>query len=173
MFRRRLCAALALAALAAAGLAATARAEYGEIARFGALGNGEGQFATGEEEAEFGVNTENDDIYVADLPDEKNEFRIQRFDPNEKGEYGKPVATVKFKPKDSAKNENEEDDEITNIAVDPVHKRIYVLASEERPSSAALDPSRFAAVELWEFNIEGSGLTPRRDLKRDLLRAAE
>ena len=157
-FRSRLCAAFTLAAFAAAGLAATAHAEYGEIARFGAAGVGEGQFATSEEEAGFGVNTKNNDIYVADLPDAKSEFRIQRFDPNAKGEYGKPVATVKFKPRDSAKNEDEEDDEITNIAVDPVHNRIYVVASEERPATATLDPSRFAAVELWAFNIEGEGL---------------
>src|SRR5271170_709368 len=92
-FRRSLCAALALAAFAAAGLAATARAEYGEITHFGAFGKGEAQFDTEEEEAGFGVNTKNNDVYVADLPDAKDEFRIQRFNPNAKGEYGNPVAT--------------------------------------------------------------------------------
>jgi len=156
-FRRRLCAALALAALAAAGLAATAHAEYGEITHFGAFGKGEAQFDTEEEEAGFGVNAENNDVYVADLPDAKDEFRIQRFDPNEKGEYGKPVATVRFKPVDD--EGKEEDDEITNIAVDPKNKRIYVLASEQRPEGTVIDKHDFAAVELWAFNIEGETLT--------------
>jgi hypothetical protein len=156
-FRRRLCAALALAAFAAAGLAATAHAEYGEITHFGAFGKGEAQFDTEEEEAGFGVNTKNNDVYVADLPDAKDEFRIQRFNPNTKGEYGKPVATVKFKPTDD--QGKEEDDEITNIAVDPKNNRIYVLVSEERPATATIDQSAFAAVELWAFNTENETLT--------------
>ena len=132
--------------LTAAGLAATAHAEYGEIAHFGAFGKGEAQFDTEEEEAGFGVNATNNDVYVADLPDAKDEFRIQRFDPNAKGEYGKPVATVKFKPTDD--QGKEEDDEVTNVAVDPHNNRIYVLVSEERPEAAAIDKSDFAAVEL-------------------------
>jgi hypothetical protein len=156
-FRRRLCAALMLALLAAAGLAATAHAEYGEITHFGAFGKGEAQFDTEEEESGFGVNTMNNDVYVADLPDAKDEFRIQRFDPNAKGEYGKPVATVKFKPTDD--EGKEEDDEVTNIAVDPSNNRIYVLVSEERPEAAAIDKFDFAAVELWAFNIEKETLT--------------
>jgi hypothetical protein len=165
---RRLSAALALVLLVAAGTAGTAvaaQAEYGEIGRFGAAGIGEGQFQTQDEEyggASFGVNPTNNDVYVVDLPNEKpfknGEFRIQRFDPNAKGEYGKPVATVTFKPQDDELKE-EEFDELTNVAVDPTRNRIYVLASEERPSEEAFDPGDSAATELWAFNIEGEGLT--------------
>jgi hypothetical protein len=162
-FCRRLCAALALAALAAGGAAVAAQAEYGEIGRFGAAGVGEGQFETNED-ATFGVNPINNDIYVVDLwKPEKNEFRIQRFDPNSKGEYpSKPTATTTFKPVDEELNE-EESDEVSNVAVDPEKSRIYVLASEERPErnkqgKALIDGGEYAAAQLWSFNVEGEGL---------------
>ena len=135
-FCRRLCAALALAAAAAGGTAVAAQAEYGELTRFGAAGTGEGQFETSED-ASFGVNPVNNDLYVVDLwKPEKNEFRIQRFDPNSQGEYPtKPTATTTFKPVDEELKEEEETDVVSNVAVNPAKNRIYVLASEDALST--------------------------------------
>ncbi len=168
-FCRRLATTVSLTLLAAAGTAVAAQAEgYGEIeaARFGSLGAGEGQFET-QEAAGFGVDPTNNDVYVVDLPEtgkvkpggtgkekfKPNEFIVQRFDPNSKGEYGKPVAFATFKPKDEALKEDEEIDEVTNIAVDPSKHKIYVLTSEQRPQG--LDGVTMAASELWAFDIEG------------------
>jgi hypothetical protein len=157
-FWRRLSAVLALALLAAAGTAAAAQAEYGEIQRFGSAGTGEGQFET-QEAGGFGVNPKNNDIYVVDLVNaENNTFRIQRFDPNSKGEYGKPVASITFKPKDESLKTTEEDDQISNVAVDPEKNRIYVLAAEERPVGL-IDSGKDAASQLFAFNIENEALT--------------
>jgi hypothetical protein len=179
-FCRRLAAVVSLTLLAVAGTAVAAQAEgYGEIeaARFGSPGAGEGQFET-QEAAGFGVDPTNNDVYVVDLPEtgkikpggtgkekfKPNEFLIQRFDPNSKGEYvnsknepGKPVAFMTFKPKDQALGEDEEIDEVTNIAVDPVSHRIYVLTSEQRPQG--INGVTMAASQLWAFNIEGEQLT--------------
>lgn len=164
-FCRRLGAALALAVVVAGGTAVAAQAEYGEIGRFGSAGSGEGQFETAED-ASFGVNPTNNDVYVVDLVKNKageteNEFRIQRFDPNSKGEYpAKPTATVVFKPVDE-ELKNEEVDEVSNVAVDPEKNRIYILASEERPEKkgkTVIDSGQYAAAQLWSFNIEGEGL---------------
>jgi hypothetical protein len=163
-FCRRICAALALAVATAGCTAVAAQAEYGEIAHLGSEGTGKGQFETSEDAA-FGVNPENNDIYVVDLwKPAKNEFRIQRFDPNGKGEYSsEPTATVEFKPADEELKEEEEADEVSNIAVDPVKNRIYLLASEERPERnkngvQLIDHGQDAAAQLWAFNIEGEKL---------------
>jgi hypothetical protein len=160
-FRRRLLAALGLAVLAAAGTAGAAQADnYGEIAHFGAKGTGSGEFDTSEG-AGFGVDPTTNDVYVADLPDENDEFRIQRFDPSGPGGAYEPVAEVKFKPHD-AEAKNEEPDEISNIAVDPEKHLIYVLASELRPAKEgkAIDPETYAATELFAYSTAGTSLVP-------------
>ncbi len=161
-FCRRLPALLALAGVAAACTAGVAQADnYGEIGHFGSLGRGSGQIEPGTETSQsgIGVDTSDNNVYVVDNPNpQKDEYRIQRFAPNEKGEY-KPTASVTFKPKDPEAKEEEPDD-VSNIAVDPATQMIYLLASEVRPSRTEIDVGDVAASELYAFSTAEGKLTP-------------
>lgn len=150
---RRFVAAFGGVLLTAGATAAVAQASYGEIGHFGGVrGTGAGQFEASEEANVIGVDpSEGNSVFVGDLPDEKNEFRIQKF-VNSGGGY-KVTTSVKFKPKDD-EAKNEEPDVIEGIAVDPELKRIYVLASELRPSTLKLDTEKVAASELYAFSTE-------------------
>lgn len=138
----------------AAALPATAAAAYGEIGHFGSAGLGTGQFQATEEASAFGVDPTDNSVYVTDLPDENEEFRIQKFSPNEKGEYHY-IASVKFKPTDKEGPENP--DIVEGVAVDPGLKRIYVLAAEVRGPGLKYDPEREAAAVLFAFSTTPSG----------------
>lgn len=69
----------------AGAIASVARAtSYGELRRFGARGVGAGGLEATEEASAFGVDPTDNSVYVADLPDETNKFRIQKFSAGEK-----------------------------------------------------------------------------------------
>lgn len=162
---RRLLAVFAAAVLTAGATSAVAQADnYGEIGHpFGERGAGPGQFTSvpGYVNA-FGVDpTDNNSVYVADNP-KKNEYRIQKFSPNAKGEY-EFVASTSFKPLIPAKASTQ--DSIEGIAVDPSLERIYVLASEERPEKEEeeeeephrVDGNVHAASTLYAFSTKANG----------------
>jgi hypothetical protein len=154
---QRLSVALAGAALAVASTATVAQASYGEIGHFGGkFGPLSGEFEPSFEANDIGVNPENNSVYVVDLPDEKNEFRIQKFEAKSGGYEA--VASVKFKPVDDEKKE-EEWDTVEGVAVAPKEKRIYVLASEPRGAKTTSDEGDYAASELYAFSTEQSGST--------------
>jgi hypothetical protein len=151
---RRLTATLALSAFAVAMTAGAAQADnYGEIASFGSAGKGTGQLEPFEEAAGMGVDPTDNSVYVVDLPDEKDEFRLQKFTVNGEGKYT-AVASVKFRPQDT-EAKNEEADVVDNVVIDPVLKRVYVLASELRPSEK-IDPEKVGAADLYAFSTEPS-----------------
>jgi hypothetical protein len=154
---RRLSAVLAGAMLVAAATAAAAQASYGEIGRFGGVrGAGAGQFEA-KEAAAIGVDPENNSVFVVDLPDENNEFRIQKFE-DIGGKY-KVVATARFKPKDDELKE-EEFDTVDGVAIDTKLKRLYVLSNEIRSAKkATIDVEDEAASELYAFSTEQVGET--------------
>ena len=151
---RRLLGPLALALVLMGVLASTASAaSFGEIGRIGSKGTGNGQFSVSEETDGFGVDPTDNSVYVVDLPDEKNEFRLQKFSSNEKGEL-KFVASVKFKPKDPSGAE--EADTIEGVAIDPAMHRVYLLALQERENQE-VDNFKEAAGELYAFSTEQKG----------------
>jgi PKD repeat protein len=134
---------------AATGHAATAHAEtYGELAHFGEAGVGRGQFRLTSSPSlgthAFGVDPTDNSVYVGDEP-VKKEYRIQKFTAS--GQY--LATTVNFHPPNR--------DGIEGIAVDPVEKRIYVLALEKRSETATIDSSMPAAGTLYAFSTEPSG----------------
>jgi len=135
--------------------AAAAQASYGEIGHFGGeKGTEPGHLEPSSEAAAFGVNPKDNSVYVVDLPDEKNEYRIQKFEVVG-GKY-KVVASVKFKPADA--EGPEEPDVVEGLAVDPTLKRVYVLAVEVRPEGEKrIDAFQGAASQLFAFSTEQSG----------------
>jgi PKD repeat protein len=121
---------------------------YGELGHFGSAGVGRGQFkftagATFGTHA-FGVDPTDNSVYVGDEP-QKREYRIQKL--SAAGQF--IAATPLLKPPNR--------DGIEGIAVDPVKKRIYMLALERRSESATIDPSEPAAGTLYAFSTEPSG----------------
>ena len=152
---RRLSTALALTVFAAAAAASPAGAStYGEITHFGSAGSGAGQLEPSLEAAGIGVDPTDNSVYTVDLPDEKGEFRIQKF--TESGGKYSAVASEKFKPKDPTGKE--EPDSVEGVAVDPALKRVYVLASVLRgpPTEKKVDPEVEAASQLYAFSTEPS-----------------
>jgi hypothetical protein len=159
---RPLLAALAGALLTTAATGAIAHADsYGEIGHpFGERGTGPGQFTSvpGYVNA-FGVDPTDNSVYVADNP-KKNEYRVQKFSANAKGEYEVEASTT-FKPPIVAKATTQ--DSIEGIAVDPSLERIYVLASEERPENEEeeeprrIDGGTHAASTLYAFSTKPNG----------------
>jgi phosphodiesterase/alkaline phosphatase D-like protein len=141
---------LALLALAQGASAAP----YGEIARTGSHGTGNGQFTISPlEDDAFGVDTSDNSVYVVDDPTTNGTLRIQKFSTNEKGEL-KFVASAKFKPTGSTASEAAVTE---GVAVDPAMHRVYVLALNERAHA----PDQFdeAASELFAFSTEQKGET--------------
>jgi hypothetical protein len=140
------------AALALAGLLAPlsgAHAEtYGELAHFGSAGTGAGQFRlvgppTMGTHA-LGADPTDNTVYVGDEP-LKREYRIQKFTAD--GHF--LAATPLLKPANR--------DGLEGVAVDPVEKRIYVLALERRSETASVDPDKPVAGTLYAFSTEQSG----------------
>jgi hypothetical protein len=154
---RRLSTMLTGAVLIAAATAAVAQASYGEVEHFGGVqGSGPGQFEA-EEAAAIGVDPTNNSVYVVDMPDEENIFRIQKFEKlTKEGKY-QVVASARFKPADDELKE-EEFDTIEGVAIDTKLKRVYVLADETRSSAkTTIDVEDEAASELYAFSTEQSG----------------
>ena len=147
---------LLVVAFAALGVSAApalaASPGYGQITTFGSKGPGSGQLEGSAEGSGIGVDPRNNSVYTVDLPgeNEKNEFRLQKFEANSKGEY-KVVASVIFKPHNA---EREEPDNVEGVAVDPSLNRVYVLANEVRPTGKGLASGDYAAAQLYAFSTE-------------------
>ena len=134
--------------------AATSQADpYGELTHFGEKGTGAGHEGP---EAAFGVNPEDNSLYVVDEVKEGISFRIQKFE-LVSGKYT-AVASATFKPKDP---KGEEEDEVQGVAVDPKLGRVYVLSLETRPplggTKKRLDQYDGAAGELYAFSTKQNG----------------
>ncbi|HUA11768.1 MAG TPA: PKD domain-containing protein [Solirubrobacteraceae bacterium] len=155
--------AAAIAALALSAAPAGAAVGYGELARFGSEGTGDGELsATACDPAEhqleliekcaldIGVDpAEENSVFVLDQPSEdevitnattKEEenvrhFEIQKFTKNGDGEYT-ATASVEFSATGPVNEELEsevEEPPVEGIAVDPGSGRIFVLVSLARP----------------------------------------
>jgi hypothetical protein len=155
---RRLAALLAGSLTMVVASSASAQASYGEITHFGSKGTGSGQFESSEEASAIGVDPRDNSVYVVDLPDEKDEFRLQKFQANAEGQY-KVVATIRFKPHDD--EGNEEADTVEGVAVDPAKNRVYLMADEFRNPGRVkeVDGNDSAAAEIYAFSTVQSGET--------------
>jgi len=159
---RRLVVVLTGALLVAAATTAAAQASYGEIGRFGGVrGTEPGQFEA-REAAAIGVDPGTNSVFVVDMPDEENEFRIQKFE-DIGGKY-QVVASARFKPVDDELGKGEENlDTVDGVAIDTKLKRLYVLANEPRSEKkTTIDVEDEAAAELFAFSTEqvGTSLEP-------------
>ncbi len=160
---RRPLAVLAASVLLVAASAAAAQADpYGEIEHFGTKGIALGSLT--DVTSAFGVDPTDNSVYVVDDPNKSEKFRIQKFSLNGAGHY-EAVASTTFEPKDPGAKE-ELFDTVEGVAVDPELKRVYVLASEERPycfneeeekCKKIHDEGSFAAGTLYAFSTVPSG----------------
>jgi PKD domain len=150
---KRLLLALGAVLLLCSALSASALADpFGELTQFGSRGTGKGQFIEHLSEAiAFGVDPTDNSIYVGDKPEE-HVFRIQKFSEN-----GTFLASVSFTPREGLGAEPESG--IEGIAVDPVEKRIYVLATQSRgnETQVLVDPEIPAAGALYAFSTTPVG----------------
>ena len=136
------CAALLLGA----GISDASAASFGELTHFGSKGTGHGQFTERSSQATpLGVDPTDNSVYVADEPEE-HVFRIQKLSAT--GEY---QASVSLKVKGAG---SEPESGIEGVAVDPVEKRIYVLAVQSRGDEehAIVDPEVLAAGAIYAFS---------------------
>jgi PKD repeat protein len=136
--------AMALLVLAAAIPAAAGADSYGEVARFGSAGVGNGQFKeAGAETVAFGVDPTDNSVYVGDKP-AAHTARIQKLSLT--GTF-LGAATLEVKGEETA---------IEGVAIDPVLHRFYVLVVQTRSSANAVDPEVTAAADLYAFSTEAS-----------------
>jgi PKD repeat protein len=144
--------------LAAAATQASA-APYGELLRFGKVGNKSGQFEFNNKEHALGVDPTDNSVYVGDQVKEgshQTEYRIQKFN-----SAGTAVASVSFAVENEV-GEGGAPDGIEGIAVDPSLGRVYALVvyerlEEEGPKGLLrLDPEWDAAGTLYAFSTTPS-----------------
>lgn len=136
---------LAMAALllVAAAIPAAAGADsFGELARFGSAGVGNGQFKeAGPETVAFGVDPTDNSVYVGDKP-AAHTARIQKL--SSAGTF-LGAATLEVKGEETA---------IEGLAIDPALHRFYVLVVQTRNPGLAVDPEVPAAADLYAFTTE-------------------
>jgi hypothetical protein len=150
---------IALLAVGLLGASAASADPFGELGHLsgGTKGTAPGEFKLGAETRAFGVDPTDNSVYIVDLPNPtKNEFRLQKFSSNSKGEL-KFVAGVTFEP-----NSKGETDTVEGVAIDPTLHRAYVLSIEERGEHKKVDPEEEVASKLFAFSTEqnGSELAP-------------
>ena len=135
--------------LLAGALPVAAGAEgFGELARFGSKGVGQGQFTEhGAAAVAFGVDPTHNELYVGDEPEE-HLFRIQKFSSS-----GSFLGSASVKTKGGAESESG----IEGVAIDPVEHRFYVLVVQTRSSSRELDPEVPVAGALYAFSTAQNG----------------
>jgi PKD repeat protein len=129
---------------------AAGAAGFGELARFGSKGVGQGQFSEhGTAAMAFGVEPagNSDNVYVGDEPEE-HLFRIQKL--GSKGEF---LGSASLKTKGGAESESG----VEGVAIDPVEHRFYVLVVQTRSSSRELDPEVPVAGALYAFSTIPNG----------------
>jgi hypothetical protein len=150
-----------LALLAAATMASSANASYGEIGKpFGSLGKKSGQFTWSNTVHALGVDPTDNSVYVGDEPAAGSEgsstYRIQKF--SSKGQF---EASVTFKVSGQGGNPAG----LEGIAVDPKLKRVYALVVLEREEeegpheTTRIDPEEPTAGILYAFSTTPSGET--------------
>ncbi len=149
-------------------VSANASAEsYGELGRFGRKGEGPGEFIVPESIHAFGVDAEDESVaghtslFVAGEADSGKEYRIQKIRPKVNGE-GK-LEGDEFLASRSIPSANSTG--LEGIAVDPVLKRIYVLAVAKRSYANKFDPGTTAAATLYAFSTET--LAPAPETKEE------
>jgi hypothetical protein len=146
-----LIASLAIGLLGASAANADPFGELGHLSG-GPSGTAAGEFKLGEETRAFGVDPTDNSVYIVDLPNPaKNEFRLQKFSSNSKGEL-KFVAGVTFEP-----NSKGETDTVEGVAIDPELHRAYVMSIEERGEHKKVDPEEEVASKLFAFSTEQNG----------------
>ena len=126
---------------------------YGELGPFGRKGTGPGEFIVPESVHAFGVDTEDGSvsghtsIFVGDEPG--GGYRIQKFKPkiNGEGKLEGEFLASRLIPVNKAVS-------LEGIAVDPVLKRVYVLALNKRGFGDKFDPGKFVAATLYAFSTE-------------------
>jgi PKD repeat protein len=147
-----------LLAFATPGLARAAG--YGELTRFGGTGTEPGKFELEDGTQAFGVDPEDNSVYVTDAPGEEGEnYRIQKL-----SSTGAVLASVEFKPpgcvieKGIAVTPNECGSGIEGIAFDTVgtERRIYLLTRYVR-TGAKIDSDTLAAGTLYAFSTVPTG----------------
>jgi hypothetical protein len=181
--RRYLPLATACALLMLCALAAAAHAEWGELGHFPIpVGTGEKQvnFAASSSVLAFAADSADSSYYIGDEP-KVGEYRIQRF------VEGKDEASISFTPPEPKKAHDAEGETAVGlqIAVDPVHNRVYALVLYKRRSESEkeekeqekeettlgnacdapktcwdrspLDSEEQAAGELYAFELSGDG----------------
>jgi PKD repeat protein len=164
---------------------------YGELTRFGEGGSLPGQLndeeLMGMEKLRshlIGVDPTTNDVYVLDEPLEFSQkkksgpecepgedcvpvgpitrhLRLQEFSPNATGEY-RAVASVEFEEKCNQGPENQTGLAVEGVAVDPLRKRVYVLAVDVRQRGLKVDQSGGegdlpVASTLYAFSTEVNG----------------
>ncbi len=120
-------------------------ATYGEESRY-ALGS---KVKLTSETDAFGVNQDDNSVFVGYRNGESGKYSIKKLvvNPSNKGEE---LGTVTFKPpKETNEVLEEEAEGIEGIAIDPVKKRIYVLARYEQLAARS-----YAAGALFAFSTE-------------------
>jgi hypothetical protein len=177
--------------LAVVVLSGTARAAtFGELTRFGSSSKGE---LTSERTRAIGVNPTDNSVYVLDEPEEftqKKEkepgcepepepepgecefavgpitrhFRLQKFTIGKGGKYAVSAATTftEVSPESFGA-----EPKVEGIAVDPAHKRLYLLTVDAREKTLPVDnsekssetpaPALEVASTLYAFSTEESG----------------
>jgi PKD domain len=138
----RLIAFAALLVLGAAIPSAASAEGFGELARFGSAGVGNGQFTeAGAETVAFGVDPTDNSVYVGDKP-AAHTARVQKL--SAAGVF-LGAATLEVKGEETA---------IEGVAIDPASHRFYVLVVQTRGPNLAIDPEITAAADLYAFSTE-------------------
>lgn len=144
--------------LAVAAVQASA-APYGELLRFGKIGNKSGQFEFSAKEHALGVDPTDNSVYVGDEVKQgakQTEYRLQKF-----SSTGVSQATVSFNVENIA-GEGGAPDGLEGVAVDPSLGRVYVLVEYERLEEEGpkglirLDPEYDTAGILYAFSTTAS-----------------
>ncbi len=133
-------------------LAAAAHAEWGELGHFPIpVGAGEKQvnFAASSSVLAFAADSADSSYYIGDEPKE-GEYRIQRF------VEGKEEASISFTPPEPKKAHGAEGETAVGlqIAVDPVHNRVYALVLYKRRSQNTKEGEE---LEKEETRLEKEG----------------
>ncbi len=158
-----------LTCLMALPSSAAAQEPYGELARFGGAGVGNGRFELREATEAFGVDPEDGGVYVGDEPAEEGksvkypvgDYRIQKL--GSKGEF---LGAAAFKAKCAGGEGKtcigeEAEVGIEGIVFDTVknekgesERRLYVLSTLERRADQKFDSETIAAGALYAFSTK-------------------
>ncbi|HWY17511.1 MAG TPA: PKD domain-containing protein [Solirubrobacteraceae bacterium] len=135
-------------------LAPTVRAEFGELGspfNLKANVNPQGVHA-------FGVNSIDGSFYVGDEPN-SGEFRLQKFNAE-----GKAEASVSFVPPAAKNPDGTEGVGLQGIAIDPAHKRAYVLIVYARRGVSEKETKEEEAEEAKQLKEISEGKRTKLEL---------